>query len=254
MEKIRLQKYISDCGVMSRRAAEAEIEAGNVKVNGTTAIIGQKIDPDTDTVELGGKRITPRIADSYTYIVLNKPRGYLSSVSDDRGRKCVTELTRELNTRLYPVGRLDMDSDGMLIMTNDGTLTERLTHPRHSIPKIYRVKVTPAPSEKQLSVLRSALVLDDYKIMPVKTDVISVSDSSAILEMTLFEGRNRQIRRMCDIAELKVLSLTRIAIGDLALGSLERGKWRRLTENEVEYLYKSTDKDNENKQETDIIC
>lgn len=224
---------------MSRRAAEAEIESGNIKVNGITAVIGQKIDPYTDRVEFNGIEVTPRAADSYTYIMLNKPRGYLSSVSDDRGRRCVTELINELGIRLYPVGRLDMDSDGLLLMTDDGALTERLTHPRHSIPKIYRVRVAPCPTEEQLSVLRSALTLDDYKIMPVSTDVISRSDDSALLEMTLFEGRNRQIRRMCEIAELKVISLTRIAIGELKIGSLERGKWRHLTENEVKYLYES---------------
>ncbi|MBQ8207795.1 MAG: rRNA pseudouridine synthase [Clostridia bacterium] len=236
MEEIRLQKYISDCGIMSRRAAEAEIIAGRVKVNGKVAELGQKIDPEKDMVELGGKPLRSRRKSTYTYIMLNKPRGYLSSVSDDRGRKCVTDLISDIKMRLYPVGRLDMDSDGLLLMTNDGDLTNKLTHPRHEIPKIYRVKVKPAPTEKQLATLGSALELDGYKIMPVEVKVAAKNEDSAILEMTLFEGRNRQIRRMCEIAELNILWLTRIAIGELKLGYLGRGKWRYLTPEEVEYL------------------
>ncbi len=236
MEEIRLQKYISDCGIMSRRAAEAEISAGRVKVNGVIAELGRKIDPEHDKVEIGGKPLRSRRKASYTYIMLNKPRGYLSSAHDDRGRKCVTDLVSNAKVRLYPVGRLDMDSDGLLLMTNDGELTNKLTHPKHEIPKIYRVKVKPAPTEDQLQTLQSPLELDGYRIQPVKTEVIAKNDDSAILEMTLFEGRNRQIRRMCEIADLKILWLTRIAIGDLKLGYLGRGKWRYLTEEEVEYL------------------
>ena len=236
MEEIRLQKYISDCGIMSRRAAEAEIAAGKVKVNGRTAEIGQKINPEKDTVEIGGKPRRSRRKNTYTYVMLNKPRGYLSSVSDDRGRKCVTELVSDIKLRLYPVGRLDMDSDGLLLMTNDGELTNRLTHPRHEIPKIYRVKVKPAPSVKQLDLLGSELELDGYKIQPVEVSVLASDEDSAILEMKLYEGRNRQIRRMCEEAELNILWLTRIAIGELALGRLGRGKWRYLTPEEVDYL------------------
>lgn len=235
MEEIRLQKFISDNGIMSRRAAEAEISAGKVKVNGAVAKLGQKINPERDIVEIGGKPVRNRNK-IYTYIMLNKPRGYLSSAADDRGRKCVTELVSDIKTRLYPVGRLDMDSDGLLLMTNDGTLTNRLTHPKHEIPKIYHVKVSPAPTDKQLGILGSELELDGYKIMPVKTEVIKKNEDSAVLEMTLFEGRNRQIRRMCEIADLKILWLTRIAIGELKLNYLGRGKWRHLTAEEVEYL------------------
>lgn len=238
MEEIRLQKYISDCGVMSRRAAEAEIAAGKVKVNGRIAEIGQKINPEKDVVELGGKPLRLRRKSTYTYVMLNKPRGYLSSVSDDRGRKCVTELVSDIKLRLYPVGRLDMDSDGLLLMTNDGELTHKLTHPKHEIPKIYRVKVKPAPNDKQLKLLGSEMVLDGYKIQPVEVNVLTQDEDSAILEMKLYEGRNRQIRKMCEAAELKILWLTRIAIGDLALGKLGRGKWRYLTDEEVEYLKK----------------
>lgn len=238
MEKIRLQKYISDCGVMSRRAAEAEIAAGKIKVNGKIAEIGLKIDPEKDMVEIGGKPLRYRKKSSYTYIMLNKPRGYLSSVSDDRGRKCVTDLVSDIKTRLYPIGRLDMDSDGLLLLTNDGDLTNKLTHPKHDIPKIYHVKVSPAPSQKQLDILSSELILDGYKIRPVEVNVISndTEADTAILEMTLYEGRNRQIRKMCEEADLRILWLTRIAIGKLKLGYMGRGKWRYLTEEEVEYL------------------
>ncbi len=236
MDEIRLQKYISDCGVMSRRAAEAEIAAGKVKVNGKTAELGQKIDPEKDKVEIGGKPLRMQRKSTYTYVMLNKPRGYLSSVSDDRGRKCVTELTSDIKLRLYPVGRLDMDSDGLLLMTNDGDLTNRLTHPRHEIPKIYRVKVKPAPSNEQMATLGSALVIDGYKIQPAEVEILTSDEESAILLMKLYEGRNRQIRKMCEAAELGVMWLTRIAIGELELGRLGRGKWRYLTEEEVAYL------------------
>ena len=222
---------------MSRRAAEKEILAGNVKVNGEVATLGQKIDPENDTVELFGKKVS--VTSECTekiYVMLNKPRGYLSSASDDRGRKCVTDLVSDIPARLYPIGRLDMDSDGLLFMTNDGELTNRLTHPKHEIPKIYHVKVTPTPSSEQLKTLRSPLVIDGYEIMPVKTEVISSESVSAILKMTLFEGRNRQIRKMCDIADLKVLSLSRVAVGKIEIGGLGRGKWRYLTHDEVAYL------------------
>ncbi len=235
MEEIRLQKFISDSGLMSRRAAEAEILAGRVKVNGKKAIQGQKIDPEKDVVEVGGKTVRRR-KKAYTYIMLNKPRGYLSTVTDDRGRKCVTELTSTLNARLYPVGRLDMDSDGLLLMTDDGDLANKLTHPKHEIPKIYHVKVSPCPTEKQLSVLGSELELDGYKIQPVEVKTVAKTEENAILEMTLYEGRNRQIRKMCEEAGLKILWLTRIAIGKINLSYLPRGKWRHLTENEVAYL------------------
>lgn len=238
MGEIRLQKYISDCGIMSRRAAEAEIAAKKVKVNGKTAEIGQKIDPEKDKVEIGGKPLRMQRKSTYTYVMLNKPRGYLSSVSDDRGRKCVTELVSDIKLRLYPVGRLDMDSDGLLLMTNDGDLTNRLTHPRHEIPKIYRVKVKPAPNKEQLALLGSSLVIDGYKIQPAEVEILTSDEEkeSAIILIKLYEGRNRQIRKMCEAAKLSVLWLTRIAIGELDLGKLGRGKWRYLTDEEVAYL------------------
>ncbi len=226
---MRLQKYIADCGLLSRRAAEEEIRAGNIKVNGTVAEIGQKIDPDHDTVEYKGKPVKPKT--DYRYILLNKPRGYLSSASDDRGRKCVTDIVK-IGTRIYPVGRLDMDSEGLLLLTNDGDLTYKLTHPKHEIPKIYHVTIKGEVTNADIAALSSPMTLDGYEILPVKT--MRLEDST--LEMTLFEGRNRQIRKMCEKVNLKITRLCRVAIGKISLGNLETGKWRDLTEEEVAYL------------------
>ena len=233
MEEIKLQKYFSDCSVMSRRAAEEKIKQGLIKVNGSVAELGQRIDPERDVVEYDGKRILPK-TDKKIYILLNKPRGFVTTLSDEKGRKTVTDLLVGINERVYPVGRLDMDSDGLLLLTNDGELTNQLTHPRHEIPKIYRVTVRERVTDTHLGKLREPMVLDGYKILPVKTEL--VSNSPDVLQMTLFEGRNRQIRKMCEQAGLNISRLCRVAIGDITLGSLEVGKWRYLTENEVNYL------------------
>ena len=170
MEKIRLQKFLADSGLMSRRAAEVEIENGRVSLNGHPAEIGMKIDPINDIVVYGGKRIKFEKKE-HIYIMINKPRGYLSSTEDDRGRKCVTDLIRDVKGRIYPVGRLDLISEGMLILTDDGELKNRLTHPKHSIGKVYRVKVSGEVSEEQYRTLTSPLVIDGYKIKPVDVTV-----------------------------------------------------------------------------------
>ena len=239
MEKIRLQKFIADAGLMSRRAAEAEIERGNVSVNGHVAEIGAKVDPAADHVTLRGKKIAFAKRE-HTYIMMNKPRGYLCSTSDDRGRKCVTDLLEGVDSRVYPVGRLDMISEGMLLLTDDGELKNRLTHPRHTIPKLYRVKVGGQVSEEQYEILTSALEIDGYKIKPVDVVITSEDESGTVMKMTLFEGRNRQIRKMCEQAGLTVKRLSRVSIGNLKLDGLPVGKWRYLTDAEVEYLYKET--------------
>ncbi len=239
MEKQRLQKFIADAGLMSRRAAEAEIERGNVSVNGHVAQIGMKIDPATDVVAYKGKRIRYE-RKKYTYIMLNKPRGYLSSTTDDRGRKCVTDLLDGVDARVYPVGRLDMISEGMILLTDDGELKNRLTHPSHTIPKIYRVKVGGTVSQTQLDILSSPLEIDGYKIKPVDVIITGEDESGTVLKFTLFEGRNRQIRKMCEAADLTVKRLSRISIGNLKLDGLPVGKWRYLEQNEVDYLYKAT--------------
>ncbi len=238
MSQIRLQKYFTDCGVMSRRAAEEQIRKGKVLVNGKVAQIGDSITPGVDTVECDGKLILPAY-DERICIMLNKPRGFVTTMSDERDRKNVSMLVSELGTRVYPIGRLDRDSDGLLLMTNDGELANILTHPRHKIPKIYHVTVRGNVSAAALDILRSPLKIDGYKIQPVEVCVIqkpTLSSDKTVLQMTLFEGRNRQIRKMCDIARLKITRLCRTAIGDVRLGHLPEGKWRTLSKKEIAYL------------------
>lgn len=241
MEKIRLQKFIADAGIMSRRAAEEEIRLGKISVNGHPATIGMSVDPKADIVVYRGKRIEYARRE-HTYIVINKPRGYLSSTSDDRGRKCVTDLLVGVNARVYPVGRLDLISEGILILTDDGELKNRLTHPKHNIPKVYRVKVAEEVSEEKYMILTSPLVIDGYKIRPVEVSIGEHDESGTILRMTLYEGRNRQIRKMCEAAGLTVKRLSRLSIGSIKLDGLPVGKWRYLEQNEVDYLYRQTAK------------
>ena len=239
MEKVRLQKFIADSGLMSRRAAEKEIELGNVSVNGHVASLGTKVDPKNDNITFKGKKIKYE-KNEYLYIMMNKPRGYLSSTSDDRDRKCVTDLLTGVNVRVYPVGRLDLISEGMLLLTNDGELKNRLTHPSHSISKVYRVKVGEKVTDEQYEILTSELIIDGYKIKPVDVVVQEEDESGTVLKMTLHEGRNRQIRKMCEQAGLTVKRLSRVSIGNLKLGGLPVGKWRYLDQKEVDYLYKAT--------------
>ena len=231
-EPVRLQKYFTDCGVMSRRRAETEIAAGLVLVNGAVASVGDKIDPERDIVEYKGRRILPIKDEARLTVMLHKPRGYVTTVSDEKGRRTVTELVASAKTRLYPIGRLDMDSEGLLLLTNDGELANRLTHPRHEIPKIYHVSLSPQPTEEQLDRLAAPMELDGYRLMPVGLRLIE----SDLLEMTLYEGRNRQIRRMCEAVGLRVKRLRRVAIGELQL-DIPCGKWRELTRDEIAYLY-----------------
>lgn len=233
---VRINKYFTDCGILSRRAAEAEISAGKVKVNGKIAELGQKIDPKKDVIEYKGERIKPKSAKRFTYVMLNKPCGYLTTMSDDRGRQCVAELVADVGTRVYPVGRLDMYSDGLLLFTDDGELANMLTHPKHEIPKIYHVKVRGAKDDKKIEALGKAMEIDGYKIEPVKVELVSVRDDACVLKMTLYEGRNRQIRKMCENVRLEVMSLRRVAIGKITLGELPQGKWRYLSGAEVKYL------------------
>ena len=243
MEKIRLQKFLADAGIMSRRAAEEEIKNGNVSVNGHVATLGSKVDPRNDVIAYRGKRIRYEKKE-YTYIMMNKPRGYLCSTTDDRGRKCVTDLLEGVDARVYPVGRLDLVSEGILLLTDDGELKNRLTHPKHTIGKVYRVKVAGKVSDEQMEILTSELVIDGYKIQPVAVNVSSEDESGTVLKMTLFEGRNRQIRKMCEAANLTVKRLSRISIGNLKLDGLPVGKWRYLEQSEVDYLYKATKEKN----------
>ena len=235
METVKLQKYFSDCAIMSRRAAEEEIKNGKVTVNGRVATLGLRIDPERDVIIYKGRKILPPKR-AKTYILLNKPKGFVTTLSDEKGRATVVSLIEDLGVRVYPVGRLDYNSDGLLLLTDDGELTNRLTHPKHQIPKIYHVKVKGDLGDEQMARLTSALVIDGYKIQPVAVEILKKETSSTTLKMTLYEGRNRQIRKMCAICDLTVKSLTRVAIGKIKLGDLPSGSWRYLTSKEIEYL------------------
>ena len=245
MEKIKLQKFIADAGLLSRRHAEEEIKRGGVSVNGHVAEIGMRVDPRSDVVTIGGKRIRYERRE-HTYIMINKPRGYLSATEDDRGRKCVTELIDVEDVRLYPVGRLDLISEGLLLLTDDGALKNMLTHPSTSLPKLYRVKVGGKVSDEQYEILTSELEIDGYKIRPVDVVIGESDESGTVLKMTLTEGRNRQIRKMCEAAGLTVKRLSRISIGDISLDGLPVGKWRHLEPSEVEYLKRATRRNKNN--------
>ena len=237
MEPIKLQKYFTDCGILSRRAAEEEIRGGRVRVNGEVATLGMRIDPEHDRVEYKGKTIRPPETERIC-LLLNKPRGYVTTLRDDRGRKTVAELVASVGRRVYPVGRLDMDSDGLLLLTDDGELANRLTHPRHEIPKLYHVWIKGSISEGVLARLRAPMMLDGYEILPVKTERLSYDRErgETVLSMRLYEGRNRQIRKMCESCQLTVLRLCRVAIGEIALGDLPVGHTRKLTKKELSYL------------------
>lgn len=242
MSEVRISKFFTDCGVLSRRAAEEEIRRGAVTINGSPAVLGQKIDPERDTVLYRGKPLRAPEHKEYHYILLNKPRGFVTTLSDEKGRRSVSELVSDVGARVYPVGRLDMDSDGLLLLTDDGELTNRLTHPSHDIPKIYLVSVAGRITEQQLNTLKSPLEIDGYRIRPVGVELVRADDRTTWLRMTLFEGRNRQIRKMCAIAGLKVQTLTRTAIGAIRLGNLPSGSWRVLSQKEIALLGGHTNK------------
>ena len=235
MNDVRIHKYIADCGVMSRRAAEEAVKRGEIKVNGETATLGMKIDTESDVVEYKGKAVK-QTKKCNEYIILNKPVGYVTTMSDEKGRPCIKDLISDLDVRVYPVGRLDYDSEGLLLLTNDGELTARLTHPRHGIAKYYNVTVGGQVTMQQRRLLASEMEIDGYKIMPVKNEIISMHEDKTVLGMELYEGRNRQIRKMCEKAGLEVLKLRRIAIGKIELGNLKPGCWKKLNGAQIEYL------------------
>lgn len=230
----RIQKIIASRGITSRRKAEELILAGRVTCNGHVCLLGEQADPDVDIILLDGKPLPS--SGEYTYIMLNKPRGYVTTLSDEKGRKDITLLVSDCPIRVYPVGRLDMDSEGLLILTNDGAFADHLMHPKHEINKTYRVFVK-GYTDEALEQLGKPVVLDGYMIQKPQVRFISSDgNGNAQLEVMIHEGRNRQVRRMCDIAGMKVVRLIRVAEGQLQLGKLPLGKWRRLTEEEVEQL------------------
>ena len=232
----RLQKIISAAGLASRREAEKMLCAGRVTVNGTRAALGQRADPERDDIRLDGKRVAT--GGRRTYIMLNKPRGYVTTLSDERGRRTVAELVADAGARLYPVGRLDMDSEGLLIMTDDGELANAMMHPSHGLKKTYDTMVECDDINAALPVLRSALVIDGYRIRPAEVELRDLDGRTARLLITIGEGRNRQVRKMCELAGARVKRLRRVSEGTLSLGGLRPGEWRRLTENEINELKK----------------
>ena len=237
---VRLQKYMADCGVASRRKCEEIITAGKVKINGHVAGLGDKVNPKKDLVTVYGKRINSTSRNYY--IMLHKPRGYVTTVSDERGRKTVMELVKDIDARIYPVGRLDRDSEGLLLMTNDGAFANAMTHPKHNFAKTYRVTVRPAVSDEALYNLRNGIEIDGRKTAPCEVTVISQEQGRVVLEFVLREGRNRQIRKMCEAVGIEVARLKRTSIGSLKLGMLPQGKWRELNENEIKKLMRSAEK------------
>lgn len=233
-DRIRLQKYLSMCAVASRRKAEELIAQGKVKVNGKVAQIGDKVSPRHDTVTVSGKKITA--GRKNIYIMLNKPRGFITTMDDEMGRKCVAELVSDVGARVYPVGRLDKDSEGLLLMTNDGEFANLMTHPSKHIPKIYRVTVRPNVTEEMLTAFSTGMKIDGRITAPADARIIEKQENRVVLEIVLYEGRNRQIRKMCESLGLEVARLKRTSMGSLKLGMLHPGKWRELTEDEVHKL------------------
>ena len=227
---------LSECGVASRRKAEKMIEDGLVFVNNKKAKIGDKVDPAVDKIFVDGKLVRYNV--KKFYIMLHKPRGFVSTMKDELDRKCVAQLIADVPAKVYPVGRLDKDSEGLLLMTNDGDFSNAVIHPSHHIEKKYRVTVKPKVTEEQLVKLSSGAEIDGYKTQPAQVTVIKSTSDRTVLDIILKEGRNRQIRKMCEFVDLEVIRLKRVAIGQIKLGMLQPGKWRELSQQEVNLLVK----------------
>ena len=235
-ELVRLQKMLADCGVASRRKSEELIRNGQVKVNGKVAEIGDKVDPYSDKVYVRGKRVTAAAKPKHRYIMLNKPRGYVTTMSDERGRKCIAELIEDIEERVYPIGRLDKDSEGLLLLTNDGEFANHIMHPKKHVNKVYRVTVRPTITEEMVEKLQTGIVLDGRKTAPAQVRVVTKQEGRVVLEIVIREGRNRQIRRMCESLGLEVARLKRTQIGTVKLGGLKQGMYRDLSADEVKRL------------------
>ncbi len=233
-EEIRLQKFLSECGAASRRKAEELIVSGAVRVNGQVVTLGTRIDPDRDKVTLHGKRVVRQRQN--VYVMLHKPRGFVTTMSDEMDRKCVAELVQDVGTRVYPVGRLDRESEGLLLMTNDGAFAQMLMHPSHHIGKTYRVTVRPTVTDEQITQLTTGMMIDGRRTAPAEVRIVTREPERVVMEVILYEGRNRQIRKMCEALGLEVARLKRTAIGNVKLGMLHPGDWRQLTDREVASL------------------
>ena len=219
---------------MSRRAAEVCISEGRVTVNGQTAALGDKADPERDRILVDGRELSP--VGEKQYIMLNKPRGYVTTLKDEKGRKNVAELVQNLGCRVYPVGRLDLDSEGLLLMTNDGEFANAVAHPSHEVDKVYHTWVRGDNLEEKLERLRAPMQIDGYAVRPAQVELLERLPGGALLSVTIHEGRNRQVRKMCRQAGLQVSRLRRVAEGGVRLGNLKTGRWRHLTAEELEQL------------------
>lgn len=229
----RLQKILSSRGVASRRKAEEMIQSGLVTVNGITAKLGDTADPETDIIQIDGKALPKR--EGFVYIMLHKPRGYVTTLSDEKGRPNAAQLVADCGVRVYPVGRLDMDSEGLLLFTNDGAFANALMHPKHEVKKTYEVWVTGYHPGAEVRLSRP-VTLDGYTIRPPKVKLLWAEGRKAKFLVTIHEGRNRQVRRMCETAGMNCTRLRRIQEGSLSLGDIPLGKWRYLTPEEVAVL------------------
>lgn len=231
--KERIQKLLSQRGLASRRQAEQMILQGRVSCNGSICTLGQSVDPEIDFVLVDGSPLPP--PENHLYIMLNKPKGYVTTLSDEKGRKNAAQLVSDCGSRVYPVGRLDMDSEGLLLFTNDGEFANQMMHPSHEVNKTYQVNVR-GYSEENYKELSKPIYLDGYKIQPPELKLLQINGDNAVLRITIHEGRNRQVRRMCARAGMQVKRLLRIQEGSLCLGDLPVGKWRHLTKKELEAL------------------
>ncbi len=233
--EVRLQKYLADAGIASRRKAEELILQGRVEVNGKTVReLGTKIDDKKDTVSFNGKEI--KTDQKLVYIMLYKPEGYVTTVKDQFDRPTVMDLIKNVEERVFPIGRLDYDTSGLLLLTNDGKLTFKLTHPKHEVEKTYLAKVYGVPDQNDMNQLRRGVMIDGKKTEPAKARLVSTSDKYANVEIIIHEGKNRQVRKMFDAVRHPVSQLRREATGSLSLGNMKKGEWRYLTEKEVRYL------------------
>ena len=236
---MRLQQYMAACGVASRRASERFIQDGRVEVNGQPAKLGQCVDPAVDRVTLDGQ---PVAAEQKVYILLNKPRGVITTAQDTHKRKTVLDCIAGAGARIFPVGRLDMDVEGALLLTNDGDLAYQLTHPKYEIEKVYHVWVSGAVHDETLQRLTRGVALEDGVTAPAKAEVLSSNNQATLLQLTLHEGRKREVKRMCAAVGHRVLELKRVAFGPLTVQGLNPGEWRKLTGSEVETLHRISDK------------
>jgi len=232
----RLQKVISHAGIVSRREAERLITEGRVAVNGCIVTqLGTKVDPTRDKVKVDGRLV--KSFPGKVYVIMNKPAGYVSTLKDPQERPVVTDLLDRITTRVFPVGRLDYDAEGVLLLTNDGELAHRLQHPRYGISRTYEVKVKDLPTNSKISTLRKGVKLEDGMTLPAKAKFLKKTVKNCWLKITLYEGKNRQVKRMCAAIGHPVLKIKRVSLGPLSLGDVSRGKYRHLTQDEVKALY-----------------